>query len=220
MIDVFNEAIKPHEEPKRKPLTRDMLTFTAKVLENWFSEIGFDAKEIERNQLDILTAWVAEYGINAAHPDKADRPAKCLMFCGQCGRGKTMLAKLLHKKFVLPFFTSDDLDKFANTEDEASYFDKKRIYGGDCDIVVDDIGAEPLRTRYGNAPEFPHLLQRLYDSWKYNGKLIIATTNLALNEFGLKDFAERYGERTADRLAEMFMPVYLTGETNFRRYGK
>ena len=219
MIDVFNEAIKPKAEPPRKPLTKAMIDFTKPILEKWFFEIGFNPNEVERSQLDTLIAWVAEYGISMAHPDQCDRPAKCLMLCGQCGRGKTMLAKLLHKKFVLSFWNADELDKIAVDEENASYFTLRTIYGGESDLVIDDIGAETLRTRYGNAPEFPQMLQRIYDAWKYRGKLIIATTNLGLSAVGIQMFAQRYGERTAERLAEMFLPVYLTGETNFRRYG-
>ena len=219
MIDIYNEAIKPHEEPKRKPITPGMLAFTKPILERWFSEIGFNANEIQRYELDTLTAWIAEYGISSAHPDQCDRPAKCLMLCGYCGRGKTMLARLLHQKFLLPFWNADELDKVAVDEENASYYTLKTIYGGESDIVIDDLGSETLRTRYGNAAEFPQMLQRLYDAWKFRGKLIIATSNIGLNKAGVEVFTKRYGERTAERLAEMFMPVYLTGETNYRRNG-
>ena len=116
-------------------------------------------------------------------------------------------------------YSSDDLDKIANDEENTNYYILRTIYGGENDLIIDDLGAETQRTRFGNAPEFPQMLQRLYDAWRFHGKLIIATTNLSLSENGIRDFTELYGERTAERIVEMFMPVYLTGETNFRRYG-
>ena len=117
-------------------------------------------------------------------------------------------------------YSADELDKIAVDEENTNYCILRAIYGGENDLIIDDLGAELLRTRYGNAPEFPQMLQRIYDSWKFHGKLIIATTNMALSEKGISDFTKLYGERTAERLAEMFMPVYLTGETNYRRNGK
>lgn len=218
MIDVYAEAIKPVREQKRKPIDSDMLTFAKNILlEKWFPEIGFDRSVVTEQNLDILAAWIAAYSINRNNPDLVDRPRQCLMFCGKCGRGKTMLAKYLHKKLLLPFWTSDELDKLAVDEENVKYYTLRTIYGGESDLVIDDIGAETLRTRYGNAPEFPQMLLRLYDSWKYHGKLIIATTNYSLSKAGLEDFAQRYGERVADRIAEMFMGVNLAGNVNFRR---
>lgn len=221
MSDIYKEAITPKTEPKRKPIDSGMLEFAKNViLANWLPSINFDPSVFRTNDLDTMAAWIAAYCFNHNNPELCDRPRKCLLLCGKTGRGKTTLAKLFQSKFILPMYTADDLDKIANDEESASYYVLRAIYGAESDLIIDDIGAEALRTRFGNAPEFPQMLQRIYDAWKFHGKLIIATTNGALSEAGLGDFTKRYGERTAERLAEMFMPVYLTGETNYRRDGK
>ncbi len=85
------------------------------------------------------------------------------------------------------------------------------------DIVVDDLGAETLRSHYGNDSEFPQLMQRLYEQWNYKNKLIFATTNLSFTAEGLREFTNLYGERITDRLVDMFMTVRLVGATNWRR---
>ena len=130
-----------------------------------------------------------------------------------------MLARLLRDKFELPYMTADDLSKFANDEDNASSYMRDRVLLAKYDIVIDDLGAETLRTKYGNCSEFPQLLQRLYESWNYNNKLIIATTNLSFTKEGLAAFNALYGERITDRLVEMFMTVRISGNTNMRRIG-
>lgn len=215
---VLDRLVNGDKKPqRRKPVNRDMLDFAKNVLlEKWFPEIEFCPDVFQRDELDKFAMWVAAFAFNRTDPNMCDRPKQCLMLCGPCGRGKTMLAKLLHQKFMLPFFTADELDIFANNMEEAMYYDKVRILSNSADIVVDDIGAEPLRTKYGNSPEFPQLLQRIYESWKNGTRLIIATSNLALSQRGLEDFAQRYGVRVADRIAEMYMPVYLGGEKNYR----
>lgn len=220
MSDIYEQAITPKTEPKRKGINSEMLEFAKKILlENWLPSIEFNPSVLSPNNLDTLASWIAAYSFNRNNPDICDRPKQCLMFCGMPGRGKTTITKLLQDKFILPLYTADELDRIAVDEENANYYILRTIYGGENDLIIDDIGAETLRTRYGNAPEFPQMLQRLYDAWRFHGKLIIATTNGALSQRGLADFEKRYGARTADRLAEMFLPVYLNGE-NFRRNGK
>lgn len=207
------------QQPKRKGITAEQLKHTRFLLLNkWFPSFGFDPSEFERNELDKLASWIAAYGYSKeCDPPQADRPRKCLLICGPCGRGKTMLAKFFQRRFSLPFFTADDVSKYANDENNADSYTRERIGQSKYDIIIDDLGAETLRTKYGNCSEFPQLLQRLYEKWNYNNKLIIATTNLSFTKEGIAAFNALYGERITDRLIEMFMTVRISGQTNRRR---
>ncbi len=128
-----------------------------------------------------------------------------------------MIAKLVSRRLLLPFFDSDDLSKMANEPDSIPAYSRERVYMAKYDIVVDDLGAETLRSHYGNDSEFPQLMQRLYEQWNYKNKLIFATTNLSFTTEGLREFTNLYGERITDRLVDMFMTVRLVGATNWRR---
>ena len=192
---------------------QDLRIVRERLLNEWFPEWGFNPSEIERDELDKLAAWVAAYWKGIADPEY--RPRKCLLLCGFPGRGKTMLAKMLAYKFELPIYTADDVDKYFSEPERYCEYSRKRIEGKK-DIVLDDIGAEMLRCRYGNHPEFPQVLTRIYESWNYSGKLIIGTTNLSFVPKGYEAFVNRYGERIAERLVEMFMTVRMVGKTNYR----
>lgn len=211
----FQEAaskICMNRKPKRLT-TEDLKTVRGRLLNEWFPEWGFNPSEIERDELDKLAAWIAAYWKGITDPEY--RPRKCLLLCGPTGRGKTMLAKMLGARFGITFFTADEVDQlYAEPEKYLAY--SAKVIEGKKDIVLDDIGSEMLRSRYGNHPEFPSVLVRLYESWNYRGKLIIGTTNFSFGRGGYELFVERYGTRIAERLVEMFMTVGLSGHTNYR----
>ena len=197
-----------------------MIQFARSVLLRWFNEYDYDADEIELGEFDKLAAWVAAYCIHDAKPEIVDRPRQCLWICGQCGRGKTALVRILRDKLIapeiMPMRNADDISRALADDDGLSSYDGRLLLSASKDLIIDDLGAEELRTHYGNTTEMPQLLSRLYELWRYSGKLLIVTSNYTLNNAGLNELRKRYGERVADRLKEMFADVWLTGR-NWRR---
>ena len=193
----------------------DAIDYTRGVLFKWFEEEVYFSSHIELEELDKLSAWLAAYCINRNNPDVMDRPRQCLWICGACGRGKTMLARILSKKLELPIRDADDISA-ALANDSMTAYDRRLLSSPDKDLIIDDIGAEELRGSYGNTTEFPRLLTKLYELWRYCGKLLIVTSNYGLSGDWLTDLNARYGERVTDRLVEMFLPIRLTGR-NWRR---
>lgn len=64
-------------------------------------------------------------------------------------------------------------------------------------VVIDDVGTEPLMKSYGQEAElFPYLLEK---RMQLTGKRTHLTSNL-----GPQDIKKRYGERVADRFVQMF----------------
>ena len=192
-----------------------MIQFARSVLLRWFNEYDYDADEIDLGEFDKLAAWVAAYCIHDAKPEIVDRPRQCLWLCGGCGRGKTHLARILRDRLQIPMRIADDISRDVTTDDMTAY-DRRLYTTAAQDLIIDDLGSETLRSNYGNASEFPQLLQRLYELWRYNGKLLIVTSNYGLVGNSITALNARYGERVTDRLVEMFMPVKLTGR-NWRR---
>lgn len=200
----------------RKGIDAGMLEFSKGVLRRWCSEATYDISEIEPAEFEKLAAWIAAYCINKENPAIVDRPKKCLWICGDCGRGKTALARILSDKMFIPLRYADDIDK-SYAEGGMLAYDSRLLTDPNTDLIIDDVGAETLRERYGNVSEFPQLLYRLYNLWVCSGKLLIVTSNIGLTKEGVERLTELYGRRIADRLAEMFMSVRLIGQTNWRQ---
>ena len=200
---------------ERKEVDGDAITFARVVLDRWCTAAGYDASSIDSDEFGKLTAWIAAYCINCNNPAIADRPRQCLWLCGGCGRGKTHLARILRDRLQIPMRNADDISRDVTADDMTAY--DRRLYTTTAqDLIIDDLGAEELRSSYGNTTEMPQLLCRLYELWRYSGKLLIVTSNYGLSGDWLTDLNARYGERVTDRLVEMFMPVKLTGR-NWRR---
>ena len=204
------------KQPDKQP-NADAIDYTRGVLYKWFEEETYFSSHIELEELDKLSAWLAAYCINRNNPDVMDRPRQCLWICGACGRGKTMLARILRDRLQIPMRNADDVSRDVTTDDMTAY-DRRLYTTAAQDLIIDDLGAEELRSSYGNTTEIPQLLCRLYELWRYSGKLLIVTSNYGLSGDWLADLNARYGERVTDRLIEMFLPVRLTGK-NWRRQG-
>ena len=201
-------------QPRRIP-TGDMIAQAREVLIRWCKAGWYVTDDIDPIEFDNLAAWLAAYCISINAPAIMDRPRQCLWLCGGCGRGKTHLARILRDRLSIPMRNADDISRDVTTDDMTAY-DRRLYTTAAQDLIIDDLGSETLRSNYGNASEFPQLLQRLYELWRYNGKLIIVTSNYGLVGNAITALNARYGERVTDRLVEMFLPVRLTGR-NWRR---
>lgn len=72
-------------------------------------------------------------------------------------------------------------------------------------IYIDDVGTENVSIKYGERRlAFPEVV----DEAEKRGKLLIITTNLSLGEL-----AQKYGERTMDRLVAITKRVKFVGES-------
>lgn len=110
-----------------------------------------------------------------------------LLMIGGCGLGKTLLGM-----YVIPYLLRRECKKVV------SAFNANRLWK-EIDTVlnyhivyIDDIGTESIANQYGNK-RVP--FAELCDAVEKEGKLLIASTNLTV-----EDLANRYGERTIDRL--------------------
>ena len=202
---------------ERRIPTGDMIAQAREVLIRWCKAGWYVTDDIDPIEFDKLAAWLAAYCISINAPAIMDRPRQCLWLCGGCGRGKTHLARILRDRLQIPMRIADDISRDVTTDDMTAY-DRRLYTTAAQDLIIDDLGSETLRSSYGNASEFPQLLQRLYELWRYNGKLLIVTSNYGLVGNSIDALNARYGERVTDRLVEMFMPVKLTGK-NWRRQG-
>nr|DAQ80667.1 MAG TPA: replicative helicase [Caudoviricetes sp.] len=129
-----------------------------------------------------------------------DNKGKGLLMFGGCGLGKSvigmyilpLLIKDVHKK-VVNIFSAQELNKKI---DEIL---KLHI------IYIDDVGTEDNLNSYGNK-RMP--FAELCDDAEKNGKLLILTTNLSIDEL-----TERYGDRVVDRLIATTKAVPFTGDS-------
>ena len=214
-MEIDSDALERAGLQERRIPTGDMIAQAREVLIRWCKAGWYVTDDIDPIEFDKLAAWLAAYCISINAPAIMDRPRQCLWLCGGCGRGKTHLARILRDRLQIPMRIADDISRDVTTDDMTAY-DRRLYTTAAQDLIIDDLGSETLRSNYGNASEFPQLLQRLYELWRYNGKLLIVTSNYGLVGNSITALNARYGERVTDRLVEMFMPVKLTGK-NWRR---
>ena len=73
-------------------------------------------------------------------------------------------------------------------------------------IYVDDVGTEEVSNIYGNKRL---VFAELVDAAEKNGKLLLFSTNL-----DDRAFAEKYGDRTIDRLHAIVRKINIQGKSN------
>jgi len=143
-------------------------------------------------------SWLKEYDDVAEW--LTDNKGKGLLCYGNCGRGKSMICwKIIpllinhyHRKIVE---CCDAQQMNANTD----YIKQHHL------IYIDDVGTEGVSVKYG---EKRMAFCEIVDEAEKKGKLLIITTNLSQDEI-----AEKYGERTMDRLIAITRRVKFKGES-------
>lgn len=150
-----------------------------------------------------------------------DPPEKGLLLLGPAGRGKTTCARVIGSLFGFLYATMDELDMRWGRNPEECERDYSEFFSGSTPIIIDDLGTEAGTKHYGNQGLGVQYLCRLYDLWRWEGKLIIMTTNLspfkqqaASNQ---QTILESYGERIDSRFYEMFEYVPIIGSYDIRR---
>lgn len=164
-----------------------------------------NAKTIIKNALDYFIGlenkkaiWLAEYDKVADWLENNE--GKGLFLYGTCGKGKTILARLVIPSILLKYER-----KVVNYYDAQQMNDKidevltKKI------ICIDDVGTEEILMSYGNKRL---TFLEVTDATEKQGKLLIATSNL--NE---EQLISKYGDRTMDRLISTTKRVLFTGKS-------
>ncbi len=129
-----------------------------------------------------------------------DNQGRGLLMIGNCGLGKSLIGK-----YILPYLIRDSCRKVVNIF-SAQELNNKPDEILSCHIVyIDDIGTENISNIYGNK-RIPFM--ELCDAAEQKGKLLICSTNLTLDEL-----ADKYGERTIDRLRATTKVVPFVGQS-------
>lgn len=161
-----------------------------------------NAKDILLRGIKYFVGTYAEYIPEYDEIVKWMSDNKCqgLLCYGNCGRGKSLICtKILpiifyhyYHKIIRPV----DAQEMNEHVDELM---KREI------IIIDDFGTENISVKYG---EKRLAFSEIVDSAEKKGKLLILTTNLLLDEI-----ADKYGERTMDRLVSLTYKVKFIGKS-------
>lgn len=129
-----------------------------------------------------------------------DNQGRGLLMIGNCGLGKSLIGK-----YILPYLIRDSCRKVVNIFNAQELNSKPDEILSYHIIYIDDIGTENVSNIYGNK-RIPFM--ELCDAVEQKGKLLICSTNLTLDEL-----AEKYGERTIDRLRATTKVIPFVGKS-------
>ena len=146
-----------------------------------------------------------------------DSRRRNLLLLGACGSGKTTLAIFAASRINgADYYTADEVDMAFSTMPIQEFREEYAPLMADSHgntVILDDLGSESNRRRYGDASFTSGLIERFCAQWCTAGSTCIVTTNLTLQ--GIKD---RYGDRVISRIREMFdIAAFGVNGTDYRR---
>lgn len=164
-----------------------------------------NAKEILTNALRYFislenreSVWLPEYEEVADWLN--DNQGRGLFLYGNCGRGKTVLARYVIPAILLKYdrkvVNCFDAQEMNTNLDEVL---KKKI------VCIDDIGTEEISVSYGNKRL---AFLEVVDAAEKHGKLLIITSNL-----NQEQLVQKYGDRTMDRIISTTKRVLFKGKS-------
>lgn len=164
-----------------------------------------NAKEILTNALRYFislenreSVWLPEYEEVADWLN--DNQRRGLFLYGNCGRGKTVLARYVIPAILLKYdrkvVNCFDAQEMNTNLDEVL---KKKI------VCIDDIGTEEVSVSYGNKRL---AFLEVVDAAEKHGKLLIITSNLNQDQL-----VQKYGDRTMDRIISTTKRVLFKGKS-------
>jgi DNA replication protein DnaC len=142
---------------------------------------------IKQPEYEKVVSWIA------------DNEDKGLLLMGDCGRGKSYIAR-----YVIPAIYSKKHGKIFKVADATEINDSIDTLKKTKFLVIDDLGNEYNYNVYGQKR---NPIDEIVDSAERYGNILIITTNLTI-----KDLSERYGERVMSRLKKLTRVVAFQGE--------
>lgn len=142
--------------------------------------------------------WLPEYEEVANW--LVDNQYRGLLCYGNCGRGKSLICWK-----IIPLLINHYCRKIVSCYDAQQMNADIDSVKANHLIYIDDIGLENVSIKYG---EKRLAFSEIVDEAEKRGKLLIVTTNLSLDEL-----AQKYGERTMDRLVAITKRVKFIGES-------
>lgn len=130
----------------------------------------------------------------------SDNKGRGLLLAGECGLGKTLIGMR-----ILPLILNAMCRKTVACYKAQDLNTKPDEVLSKHIVYIDDIGTESISNIYGNK-RVP--FAELCDLAEQKGKLLIISTN-----YDVIHLAEKYGERTVDRLKATTKYVSLTGQS-------
>ena len=183
------------QEPKPREVPDEMLGNYASRL----TKLGYEFSECS---LKILLQYLQGYN---------------LWVCGKVGRGKTFFFDCLNR--LRKARDADRIIKLSMIETQGWTMEKAEEWAADYadhDVLIDDVGSEPILNHYGEKVElFPYLLEKRMNRTRCRTHV---TTNCKLigKNQDPPSIAERYGERVKDRIVQMFAYSELSGPKSRR----
>ena len=142
--------------------------------------------------------WQSEYEEVAEWlKDNEDRG---LFLYGDCGRGKSYLAR-----YVLPAVILNYMQKVVSVYDVQQMNRNLDEVLTKHIISLDDIGTEEVSMQYGNRR---FAFAEVMDAAEKYGKLVVISTNLCRDEI-----VRRYGERVFERIISMTRRIEFKGKS-------
>lgn len=130
----------------------------------------------------------------------SDNQGKGLFLYGNCGRGKSYLARyvipaifLVKHEVVITTCNATDISQNIDKIKELKY------------LVIDDLGTEFTAVNYGQRR---NVIDEIIDKAEQNANILIITTNLTKNEL-----ETRYGERVMNRINALTKRVCFEGDS-------
>ncbi len=127
-----------------------------------------------------------------------DNKGRGLLFAGECGLGKSLIGMR-----ILPIIINAACRKIVSCYKAQDMNVKPDDVLSKHIIYIDDVGTESISNIYGNK-RVPFV--ELCDLAEQNGKLLMLSTN-----YDIEHLAEKYGNRTVDRLRAITKYVPFTG---------
>lgn len=174
-------------------------------------EIFYKAEVMSRGGYYIDDAETRDHLAKAAGwLQRVKRPKTGLLICGGTGNGKTTMGRALFKtiqKCNNISFREETAANFAKLEAQRDENRYQLVNLRQAEyLLLDDLGVEPVSVKvWGNeVSPVAELLTQRYNLQKFT----IATSNLTEKELG-----QRYGDRVADRIREMFNVLSFKNES-------
>ena len=162
-----------------------------------------NAENLLRRGLDYFTQKQTVWNEQNYRPIvdwMSDNKGRGLLLAGECGLGKTLIGMR-----ILPLILNATCRKIVACYKAQDLNTKPDEVLSKHIVYIDDIGTESISNIYGNK-RVP--FAELCDLAEQKGKLLIISTN-----FDIIHLADKYGERTVDRLKATTKYVSLTGQS-------